>query len=480
MTMKKDTIILAVHALIAGILPLNAAAQETLTLRQCRDSAIANNQSLKTARQQILIAGYDRKIAFANYFPNVSATAGYVYNGRNLNLEPQWLSDGINGLASDIRENPLAQIIGNISGTDIGGLAEAIGEEINKAFELDIENMFVGAVSLQQPVFMGGKIINSNKMASLAEDLAESQYLIRERSVTNETDHVYWQTVSIAQKEKLAKEYSSLLHDMLHDTELMVEEGICTQADLLSVKVRANEADMMLTKASNGLALSKMLLCKLCGMDIYKEISLADEDTDTLPMPQFMPAKSEQEIYSSRPEIKSLETAGKIFDRKAAIAKSDMMPRIALTANYLVSNPNLYNGFRNEFAGTFNVGIAINIPIIHGCEAMQKVRKAKAEAIIAGYRTEDAKRMVSLQVAQLRRQQEEALEKLEMAISNMESAEENLRIANAGYNEGMIPANVALAAHAAWMEAHSEYIDTQIELQLCTSDLLNAEGTLRL
>ena len=148
------------------------------------------------------------------------------------------------------------------------------------------------------------------------------------------------------------------------------------------------------------------------------------------------------------------------------MARADMMPRIALTANYLLTNPNVYHGYRNNFGGIFNVGVAVNIPIIHGCEAMQKVRKAKAEAVLTGYQLEDAKEMISLQVA----------EKLNMAESNLASAEENLRTATVGYTEGVIPANTLMAAQTAWMQAHSEYIDAGVEMQVTEVNLALAEG----
>ena len=40
---------------------------------------------------------------------------------------------------------------------------------------------------------------------------------------------------------------------------------------------------MLLIKAENGLSLSKMLLCQLCGMDMDSEITLADEQKELLP-----------------------------------------------------------------------------------------------------------------------------------------------------------------------------------------------------
>ena len=157
------------------------------------------------------------------------------------------------------------------------------------------------------------------------------------------------------------------------------------------------------------------------------------------------------------------------------VERAGMMPQIALTANYLLTNPNVYHGFSNTFAGMFNVGVAVKIPIIHGCESWQKVRKAKAEAVIAEYRLEDARDKIMLQVTQLRKQETEAREKLEMAENSLESAEENLRTATIGYSEGVIPSNTVMAAQSAWMKAHSEYIDAGIELRMTADALARAE-----
>ena len=81
-----------------------------------------------------------------------------------------------------------------------------------------------------------------------------------------------------------------------------------------------------------------------------------------------------------------------------------------------------------------------------------------------------------MQVTQLRKQREEAYEHLRMAESNLENAEENMRVATIGFEEGVIEANTALAAQTAWLQAHSEYIDAGIELQMNAVNLRKAEG----
>lgn len=481
-------------------LPTYAGAQQVLTLDECRQMAVENNNSLKTAQQKIKVAGYDRNIALANYFPKITATGTYMYTSRDWKLIDDDKAAEIQNAGTTLQNdvtNKMMQImsdkdvmtkymtdaafkklIDGLQTTDIATPINAIGQHITEALTLDMHNLCGAVVSVQQPVFMGGKIVASNQMAKYAEELAKSQYDAEHAQVLADIEQAYWQIVSIAAKKNLAENYADLLRQMGKDVDALVAEGFATPSDALTIKVKMNEAEMLYTKATNGLALAKMLLCKECGLPLDSEITLADETLDAIPVPQMSPVISDEEVYAARPEIRSLDLAKKIYDKKVAVVRADGLPTVAVMANYAVTNPNVFNGFQNKFGGFFSAGVLVNVPIFHGTEAIQKTRKAKAEAALTQYRLDDAKEMISLQVAQLRQQEGEALEKLTMAESNLENAEENLRVATAGWNEGMIASNVVLQAQTAWLQAHSEYIETGVELQMCSVNLAKAEGRL--
>lgn len=496
--MKKYHII----PLLALLIPAGAGAQQTLTLDECRQMAVSGNKELEQSRQQVRMADYDKKIALANYFPNISATGAYAYNSRNISLVSDetasalanlgttvqgQLSGQMQQLMTAITSNPAAAkeymqspmwqtVMGAMSQTDVTTALNAIGTQIGEAFQLDIQNTYAGVISVQQPLFLGGKIVSSNKMAALAQELARSQYDTQYQEILVGVDQAYWQIVSISNKKRLAEDYADLLGHMMKDTEISVEEGVAVQSDLLSIKVKYNEAQMLLAKSTNGLALSKMLLCKQIGLPLDSDITLADEALDAIPTPDMLGGKSIEEVLEDRPEARSLELASKIYEQKVNIARADMMPKVVATANYLVSNPSCYNGFQNSFGGMFNAGVMVMIPIMHGTEALQKVHKAQAQAEIYRSRYDEACDMIHLQVEQLTKQQQEAWDKLLMAESNLANAEENQRAAMVGYEEGVISANVALAAQTAWVQAHSEYIDAGIELQMNHANLLKAQG----
>lgn len=496
--MRKKTLTIA---LLLGMLPSVLPAQP-LTLDQCREMAIESNRDLQQAKTKIEMAGYDRKTALANYFPNISATGVYIHNSRNLSLLSEDASNNIQNVGTAIQgykdqkmqevmqyimsdpslvqqfmSSPeLQKLFSELQQMDYSAAINQIGSSINDMFTIDIENMAIGVVSLQQPVFMGGKIIASNRIAKLAEELSRTQYDQKYEEILVEVDQAYWQIVSVANKKELAESYADLLHKMENDVRIAVAEGVATESDALQIKVKANEADMLLTKSSNGLVLAKMLLCKEIGLPLDSQITLADENLVDIPVPEMLDEKDLEDIYTDRTETKSLELASKIYEGKVDVARADMMPKVALTANYLVTNPNLYHGFQHEFGGMVSAGVLVNVPIFHGFEALQKTRKAKAEATLYKLQLDDAKDLINLQVTQLREQRDEAYEHLLMAQSNLENAEENMRVATIGFEEGVIDANTALAAQTAWLQAHSEYIDAGIELQMNAVNLRKAEG----
>ncbi|MBQ6576780.1 MAG: TolC family protein [Bacteroidales bacterium] len=496
--MRKQILLIA---LSLAFIPASLTAQ-TLTLEECRQMAIESNRDLEQARAKVEMAGYDRKIALANYFPKVSATGAYIHNSRDLSLLSKDMSNNLQNagttiqgikdqkmqelmqliqskpeIAQQIMSNPdIQQFIAGLQQMDYSAAINQIGSSVNDLFTIDIKNIAAGVISAQQPVFVGGKIIAANRIAKLAEELSRTQYDQKYEEILVEVDQAYWQIVSVANKKELAESYADLLHKMENDVAVAVKEGVATESDALQIKVKANEADMLLTKANNGLTLAKMLLCKEIGLPLDSDITLAGENLSDIPLPEMLEEKNLDDIYADRAETKSLELASQIYEGKVDVARADMMPQIALTANYIVTNPNLYHGFSHKFGGMVSAGVMVNIPIFHGFEAIQKTRKAKTEASLYRLQLDDAKDLINLQVTQLRKQREEAYEHLRMAESNLENAEENMRVATIGFEEGVIEANTALAAQTAWLQAHSEYIDAGIELQMNAVNLRKAEG----
>jgi outer membrane protein TolC len=241
--------------------------------------------------------------------------------------------------------------------------------------------------------------------------------------------------------------------------------GVATKSDQLTVAVKLNEAQIAVTKVTDGLVLSKMLLAQICGLPIDADYALVDENGAVRPV--AVPDKVDMAtVYARRNELKSLELARQIYQKKETVARAAMLPEVALVGNYLISNPNVLNGFEKKFAGLFSVGVGVSVPLWNWGKDYYKLRAAKAETHQMVLKLEDAKEKIELQVNQALFRVNEANKTLLMTITNMNKAEENLQNAQVGYTEGVLTTQNVIEAQTAWLKAQSEQIDAEIGVKL--------------
>lgn len=262
---------------------------------------------------------------------------------------------------------------------------------------------------------------------------------------------------------------------MNRDVQVMLEEGVATQADALSVRVKLNEAKVAQTKAENGLALSRMLLAKIIGVPLDSNIHLADEQVENVPI-SLQPARANvEEAWANRQEIRSLELATQIYKKRERLVLADMLPTVGVTGGYTAYK---VGGLMHDFSKGFNAGVLVSVPISGWWGGTYKKNAARAETHIKKLELLDAKELIELEVNESVYKVNEANKKLIAARSNMESADENLQYAQYGFEEGVIAPLVLMEAQTAWVSAKSELIDSQIEVKLTDVYLTKALGKL--
>ena len=293
-----------------------------------------------------------------------------------------------------------------------------------------------------------------------------------------EVDQAYWLVVSLINKQKLAQNYKELLTTLYNNVEKSIKEGVATKGDALNVKVKLNEANLALTKATNGIALAKMQLLYLAGLDVTGNYTVADSDIAIGGKSRFAPQESEvvNLALSNRLELKELSKLENISESQIIIARSRFLPNIVATGNYYMTNPNTFNGFSKSFKGAFALGVGITIPIFHFGDRIYTLNAAKNEHNIVLNRIEQARKLISLQSTMSKYKLDEAKSKLTTAISNIEAAKENLRLAELSYKEGLITLSDLLAAQTAYISAESEQIDAAIDVRICELTLKKNMG----
>jgi outer membrane protein TolC len=490
---QETTIMQLKRALLAiltvGTASLAAIAQVptfegTVSLDSCRAMALANNKQLRMQSERIKAAGYQKKEAFAAYLPGIDFAGGYIYNQKNLSVfdSDQYLPTMSFDMSTqsykyNLVTNPVTgEPITSASGQYVPSTVALIPKD---ALTFDIHNVFFGAVTLTQPIYMGGKIVAMNKIAGFAEDLARSMHNSQAEDLIYAVDGAYWQVVSLKAKQRLTTSYVALLDSLQHNVEVMVREGVATRSDLLSVDVKLNQAQVDQTKVENGLALSRMALAQVCGLPVNTVMTLADEDSELVSTQAPIASRyNMQDVYSNRSDLHSLELGVKIKEQQAKVALSSMLPNVALIGSYSFSNPNMYNGFSKNVNGAFSVGAMVTIPLWHWGGNYNKYRAAKAETTVMKLQLDDVKEKIDLQVSQASFKAQEAVKTYQMTLINLEKAEENLRTAQVGFKEGVIPTDNVMAAQTAWLKAQSEKIDAEIDVHLCDVYLSKVLGKL--
>ena len=475
--MKKKVLMLGLLSL--ALIDAHAAGN-SWSLDSLRARAVSNNKSLLMAGQKKVAASYTRKSAATNYLPKVSATGAYMYTSRELSL----LSDEQKHTLSNIGTG-LSAMVPNLA--PMSSTINSVGQGVVDTLHTDTRNAGIVAVTLTQPIYMGGKIRAYNKITQYAEEAAGTLYDKELQDIIVDVDEAYWNLVALYSKKKLAEGYKALVDKLEGDVEKLVKEGMATKADLLSVKVKVNEAGVTLIQVNNGIELSKMNLCRICGLDMNEPVEVEDaideknQNANIMGQVDMFSSKSDnlvQQAESNRKELQALGLQNRIYDEKIKLARAEYLPKVALMGGYLASNPSVFNSFERKMKGMWNVGITLNVPILTWGDRSYKVKSAKAEALMHRYETEEVKEKIELQVNQCRQKLQESMERYQTTLRSVDEAEENLRYANLGMKEGVITLSNVMEAQTAWLKAKSEWVNAQVDVRLANLYLRKAVGSI--
>ncbi len=427
-----------------------ARAQRVLTLDSCRSLAKEHSRTLQQKDEEIKAAHAKKQQVMTNFFPQVAARGVYLHMQKELHLI-DW-------------DKPL------------GHLNFLIPERLRHLGTVDLRNLWVGNVTAIQPLFLGGKIISGYKMASLAERLQGELRQTVETEVETKLDETYWQVVSLRSKERLLDQLVRLLEQTVKDVDASIDAGVATKADGLSVRTKLSEAEVKRSQVVNGLELSRMLLADLCGLSEDEPFTLAEEGhlQELLLSTQTAPIARDEDTEAAierRSEIRSLRLVDSIYSKRVNMESASLFPKLYGVASYSTTNPNSFQGQKKEFGGQYYLGLMLEVPISDLFSGTFKRRQAKAEHRVKQLELAEARSKINLQIKQALRTADDARRAYTTALSAVKMAEENMRYAKAGYDEGVIPLLNYTMAQTAWMSAQDSLIDAQIRVLLTESKL---------
>lgn len=406
------------------------AAQTTLTLDQCKQLARENNIALRSARNNIEQAEQQKKQAFTNYFPQVSAMgAGLTANKHLVQMEMNFPAE------------MAAMLPAGASMPSNMGM---------------IKNGVVGNVMAMQPIIAGGQIINGNKLAKVGVEASRIQLEASEDEVELTTEQYFWQVVSLKEKLVTLGTVHKMLEQMEKDVTVSVNAGVTTRNDLLQVQLKVNEIESQTLKVENGLTISKQLLAQYIGkngeaIDISEPVTYA---AISLPQRQdhdaALAATTQYRLLEKNVEVNRLQHKMKVGEN---------LPTVSGGAVYT------YNNLVGEGRGVGMLMATVSVPISGWWGGSHAIKKQRLAYEQARDQMADASQKLVINMNNCWANVETSHKQLAIARKSIEQSEENLRLNNDYYRAGTTTMSDLLDAQSSYQQSRDKYVDAYIDYQ---------------
>lgn len=450
--MKKKNILFA-----CLLLSVSLSAQETLSLKQCRDMALKYNKEIAASFKQTESAGYTVKSYRGNFFPNFTASGTGLYSTVDGNL-------GLPG-------GNLPTFLPDATGQPFpnGGFAYFPGIDLN----YKVNTLYMGGVQVEQPLYMGGKIRAAYQMSLLGKEMAQLNETLTATEVILKTDEAYVQVVKAKEMKVVADKYNAVLLELMKNVESARRHGLKPQNDVLKVQVKLNESELSIRKAENALRLATMNLCHYIGRPLTTNIQVAP---DFPQIEQDIPLQASD--ITTRPEYDLLNKQVSIAQQQIKLSRSELLPHVGVKGSYDYIHGLELNGQDLFDKGSFSVFLNVSIPLFHFGERSHKVRAAQAKLEQTRLEQENLNEQMLLELAQAVNNLDEAQLEKELAERSLEQATENMRVSKSQYENGLETLSDHLEAQALWQQAYETKVDAHFQLYLKYINYLKAAGKL--
>lgn len=425
------------HLLILSILLICSHASfsqnRQLTLDSCLLLAKQNNADICISRLDIEKARAVKAQVFTKFFPQVSASfmAYHAYNPI-IKITPEDIQN------TELRES----ILEAIEDLDIP----------NDVTEINLmeRGLSLGA-NVVQPIFVGGRIVNGNRLANLGIEAAELQAQASERDILEDVENTFYLVNGLETKVKTLESVLSLLDSLHHTVDIALEAGVITNNDLIRVELKQNEMQAKQLQLSNGIVLAKRLLCQQIGIPYSDEIVF-------LPEPEPNNDIQLATGTSSRPEHRLLDLNIDAQKLRKKMTIGESLPQIILGG--MGNHGNLIKNYKYNSNGLLFATAAI--PISQWWETWHKIKEHDISIRQAEIMRNDLNEKMELQEQQAYNQMIEAWALIASDKKAVEMANENYRLAELNYKAGMNTMTDVLEANALLLQAQNSLTDRQI------------------
>lgn len=412
-------------------LSLPVLAQQSTLLEKYRTMALDYNHDLKAAEKNIAASMEVEKSARADLKPKLSGAASFQYTGNPMELTLDIPSIGLSKTVE--------------------------GKNLN----------YGGSLSILQPIYTGGRVLESIRMAQHQQALAGNQAKALNDAVCYQTDIQYWSAVARQEIVDVAEDFRNSIAALVKTIKERVEVGLVDPQDLLMAEVKLNEAEYQLLQAQSNFETGRMALNSMIGVRLEQPTELDAQIpivvvSDSLWLSTGM---GRPEIQMAYDEIRIAESTKKLND-------SQFKPQFYVGVEGSYSSPG-YN-FKKDLDPNYAVYAKVSVPIFEWGKRRSEKRVSSFRIGMAEDNLNKVVDRVELEVSVARKALSQAIERVRLSESSLAKAEENETKALERYNEGKVSVVEVIDAQTYRQTSQVNYVQAKAAAQGHYSELIKA------
>lgn len=368
------------------------ARANAYTLSKCMELALQNNTQLKNARLDKEMADAEKSSAFTNFFPQINAMgAGFVG-------------------AKDIMRGEM--VIPQMGSMPLSMVKKGV----------------LATLTALQPLYMGGQVIQGNKLAALQQEVRQLQYEMTQKDVVQNVQNYYWQLVSLRSNISTLDAVDKQLAEVHQLTQQYVDAGVTTRNDLLRVELSQQQVASQRLTLLNGIEVVRLLLAQLCGTEMHS-FDIVTENILSPATPETYYISAEQAL-ANREETQLLSKSVTASALQVKMERGKNLPTVAVGASAV------YYNMMEKNQGNL-IGLAtVSVPLSSWWGGSHQIRKAKLAHEQSKNNQRDSQEKLQIEILTAWNAVRESYAQIEIARKSVAQANENLRMNRDQYNAG--------------------------------------------
>jgi outer membrane protein len=427
-------------------------AQRVLSLEESKQLALKNNAQSKNSKLEIEASKQVKKSAFTNYFPSISA-GGMIFEAQKSLMEIKTSGGNLPVYDGDLANLENAALYAYMPVSTTGVLKKGA----------------VGFINAVQPIFAGGRILNGNKLASLGENVSEFKNKITENDVLLKTEEQYWQIVSLEEKQKTIDKYEELLNRLLIQVEDAFKSGVVMKNDVLKVKLKLSEVLLNKSKLENGRKLAAMAFCQHIGLPYEPTMVLKDElKIGELPQSIYV---DNSEALKNRSEYSLLELSIEAEKLQTKMKLGEYLPQAGIGLS------GMYMKFDESNERTFGMIFGtVAVPISGWWGGSHELEERNIKEEIAENNFKNNSELLILQMEKAWQDLSDAYKQYLLSEESKTQAEENMKVNDDSYKNGLINVSDLLEAQALFQQSLDQLTDAKTNYIIMKTGYLQVTG----